>query len=159
MSRRRAAPKREILADPRYGSKLVTKFINFIMVGGKKSIAQAIVYGALEKVSKEKNKEPVDILEEVIKIIGPEVEVKSRRVGGSNYQVPMEVRAVRRVALAMRWVRDYAKKRRDAKTMTDRLAKEMIDILDGNSRSGALGKLRDVLAMAEANKAFSHYSW
>lgn len=172
--RRNRAAKRKVLPDPRYKSELVSKFINTIMEDGKKSVAEKIVYGALDiVVADQKGKggeseggegtasgsaggSAVTLLEKVIEAVGPKVEVKSRRVGGSTYQVPMEVRAERRVALAMRWLRDFARKRGE-KTMRDRLAREIIDALAG--RGGAVKKREETFRMAEANKAFAHYKW
>lgn len=188
--RRHRATKRKVLPDPRHKSELVTKFINNIMVDGKKPIAEKIVYGALEiVVAEEKNlkskhakvskasKDDEDkgrggeeggtggseqgnpfasVIVRVLDAIGPKVEVKSRRVGGSTYQVPIEVREERRIALAMRWLRDAAKKRSE-KNMKDRLAREILDALQG--RGGAMKKREETFKMAEANKAFAHYRW
>lgn len=154
--RRNRATKRQPLPDPRHGSRLVSKFINAVMVGGKKSIAEKIVYGALDMAQSTLKKQPVEVLEEVLEAVGPKVEVKSRRVGGSTYQVPVEVRQDRRIALAMRWLIEFAKKRNE-KTMTERLGKEIIDALEG--RGGAMKKREETFRMAEANKAFAHYRW
>ena len=185
MGRRKAAAKREILPDPLFKSEQIAKFINTVMTKGGKSIAEKIVYGALEIVVKKqqafekkktdtsdaerdkKSKDAkssfdwtdsnkgyaLDLFDRVIDAIAPRVEVKSRRVGGANYQVPIEVRPARRIALAMRWLREFAKKRGE-KTMIDRLAGEMLDVLGG--RGGALKKLQETIKMAEANKAFAH---
>ena len=154
MSRRRVAIKREVIADPKYGSVEVARFINQVMTRGKKSIAEKVVYGALDQVSKSLNTDPVQALTDVLEKVAPTVEVKSRRVGGATYQVPIEVRDSRRVALAMRWIVDSARKRQE-KSMPQRLAGE---ILDASSGKGATVKRReDMHRMAEANKAFSHY--
>jgi len=154
MPRRREIPKREILPDPKYGSQDVAKFMNVIMTGGKKSVAEAIVYGALEQIKKRANKDPLEVFTQAINNVKPMVEVKSRRVGGANYQVPVEVRPVRRVALAMRWIRDAARGRGE-KSMGARLAGELAEAAEG--KGGAMKKREEVHRMAEANKAFSHY--
>ena len=157
MPRRRIVAKREILPDPKFGSDILAKFINIIMVDGKKSVAERIVYGALDIVSEKKSgTEPLDIFEQALEKIRPSVEVKSRRVGGSTYQVPVEVRPARQSALAMRWLVEYARKRGE-KSMRQRLAGEMMDAVE--SRGAAVKKREDVHRMAEANKAFSHYRW
>jgi len=154
MPRRRVVAKREVLPDPKYGNKVLTKFINHVMVSGKKSVAERIVYGALSKVHERANKDPVEIFELAMEEVAPTVEVKSRRVGGATYQVPVEVRPSRRWALAMRWLVDAARKRGE-KSMDLRLAGE---ILDASGKKGsAVKKREDVHRMAEANKAFSHY--
>jgi small subunit ribosomal protein S7 len=151
MPRRREVPKREILPDPKYGNVELAKFMNVIMQGGKKAVAERIIYGALEQIEKKNpGKDPV----EAINNIKPMVEVKSRRVGGANYQVPVEVRPVRRVALAMRWLKEAAKKRGE-KSMALRLANELMEATEG--RGGAMKKRDEVHRMAEANKAFSHF--
>jgi small subunit ribosomal protein S7 len=157
MPRRRVVGQRKILPDPKFHSELLAKFINILMVDGKKSTAEKIVYGALDILS-EKNteKEHLDLFEEALENIRPQVEVKSRRVGGSTYQVPVEVRPVRRNALAMRWLVEAARKRGE-KSMAQRLANEMIDASD--SKGAAVKKREDVHRMAEANKAFAHYRW
>ena len=157
MPRRRVVGQRKILPDPKFHSELLAKFINILMVDGKKSTAEKIVYGALDILS-EKNteKEHLDLFEEALENIRPQVEVKSRRVGGSTYQVPVEVRPVRRNALAMRWLVEAARKRGE-KSMAQRLANEMIDASD--SKGAAVKKQEDVHRMAEANKAFAHYRW
>ncbi|PIP79810.1 MAG: 30S ribosomal protein S7 [Gammaproteobacteria bacterium CG22_combo_CG10-13_8_21_14_all_40_8] len=157
MPRRRVAAKREILPDPKYKSQILAKFINVLMVDGKKSVAEKIVYGALA-IMAEKNKEaqPIALFEEALEKIRPLVEVKSRRVGGSTYQVPVEVRPARQTALAMRWLTESARKRSE-KSMRQRLAGELVDALQ--NRGNALKKREDVHRMAEANKAFSHYRW
>ncbi|HFC6388765.1 TPA: 30S ribosomal protein S7 [Neisseria bacilliformis] len=155
MPRRREVPKRDVLPDPKFGSVELTKFMNVLMVDGKKSVAERIVYGALEQIAKKvQGKEAIEVFNEAIANAKPVVEVKSRRVGGANYQVPVEVRPSRRLALAMRWVRDAARKRGE-KSMDLRLAGELIDAAEG--RGGAMKKREEVHRMAEANKAFSHF--
>lgn len=154
MPRRRIVAKRETLPDPKYGSSILAKFVNHVMVSGKKSIAEHIVYGALELVQERLKRDPVETFEEALDNIAPMVEVKSRRVGGATYQVPVEVRASRRTALAMRWLVDYARARSE-KSMVQRLAGEIADAAQG--RGSAVKKREDVHRMAEANKAFSHY--
>ncbi|HLS51264.1 MAG TPA: 30S ribosomal protein S7 [Burkholderiaceae bacterium] len=156
MPRRREVPKREILPDPKFGSVDVAKFMNIVMLSGKKAVAERIVYGALEEVEAKTGKEPLEIFNTAINNVKPSVEVKSRRVGGANYQVPVEVRPVRRAALAMRWMREAAK-RRGEKSMALRLAGEIMDAAEG--RGGAIRKREDTHRMAEANKAFSHFRW
>jgi small subunit ribosomal protein S7 len=153
MPRRREVPKREILPDPKFHHQDVTKFVNVVMTRGKKSVAERMVYGALAQIAK-KNKDPLEVFTQALSNIRPVVEVKSRRVGGANYQVPVEVRAVRRTALAMRWLRDAARKRSE-KSMAARLANELSEAAEG--RGGAMKKREEVHRMAEANKAFSHY--
>jgi len=154
MPRRRVAAKREILPDPKFGNLQLAKFMNHVMISGKKSIAEKIVYGALEAVEKKSQKDPVEQFLAALDAIAPLVEVKSRRVGGATYQVPVEVRPSRRVALAMRWLKDYARGRGE-KTMALRLAGEIIDATEG--KGAAVKKREDVHRMAEANKAFSHF--
>jgi small subunit ribosomal protein S7 len=154
MPRRREIPKRDILADPKYGSVDVAKFMNVLMTAGKKSVAERIVYGALESIAKKGGKDPLEVFTQALQNAKPMVEVKSRRVGGANFQVPVEVRPVRRVALAMRWLREAARKRGE-KSMGARLAGELIDAAEG--RGGAVKKREEVHRMAEANKAFSHF--
>jgi len=154
MPRRREIPKREVLPDPKYASQDVSKFINVLMTGGKKSVAERIIYGALESIKKKSNKEPLEVFTLALNNVKPMVEVKSRRVGGANYQVPVEVRPVRRMALAMRWLRDAARGRGE-KSMQARLASELAEAAEG--RGGAMKKREEVHRMAEANKAFSHY--
>jgi len=154
MPRRREIPKREILPDPKYSSVDVAKFVNVLMQGGKKSVAESIVYGALEQVKKKTSKDPLEVFNQAMSNVKPVVEVKSRRVGGANYQVPVEVRPVRRMALAMRWLRDAARGRGE-KSMDARLAGEIAEAAEG--RGGAMKKREEVHRMAEANKAFSHY--
>lgn len=154
MPRRRVAAKREVLPDPKFGSNLLAKFVNHVMESGKKSVAERIVYGALDIVKEKLNKDPIEIFEQAIENIAPMVEVKARRVGGATYQVPVEVRATRRNALAMRWMVEYSRKRGE-KSMRQRLAGEMMDAATG--KGAAVKKREDVHRMAEANKAFSHY--
>ena len=154
MPRRRVAAKREILPDPKFGSERLAKFMNHLMISGKKSVAERIVYGALDRVAERSNEEPLEIFDKALETIQPMVEVKSRRVGGAPYQVPVEVRPSRRQALAMRWLVDAAR-RRGEKTMVQRLAGEMLDAAEG--KGSAVKKREDVHRMAEANKAFSHY--
>ncbi len=150
----REIPKREILPDPKYSNIEVAKFVNVLMTRGKKSVAERIIYGALSQVEKKTGKNPVEVFTTALGNIRPIVEVKSRRVGGANYQVPVEVRSVRRNALAMRWLRDAARKRNE-KSMGLRLAVELIEASEG--RGGAIKKREEVHRMAESNKAFSHY--
>jgi small subunit ribosomal protein S7 len=147
-------PKREILADPVYGSKVVTKLINAIMLDGKKGVAQKIVYGAFDYVSEKTGKEALEVFEQAMENIMPVLEVKARRVGGTNYQVPMEVRPVRRQTLGLRWLVGYSRKRGE-KTMMERLAKEIMDA--ANNTGASVKKKEDTHKMAEANKAFAHY--
>lgn len=154
MPRRRVVAAREILPDPRFGSQTVAKFINHVMEDGKKSVAEGIVYGALERIQEKSKSEPVEFFENVLEKVRPMVEVKARRVGGATYQVPMEVRPSRRTALAMRWLVEAALKRSE-KTMALRLAGELLDAAEG--KGTAMKKRDDVHRMAEANKAFSHY--
>lgn len=154
MPRRRVAAKREVLPDPKFGSTLLAKFVNHVMESGKKSVAERIVYGALDIVKEKLGKEPVEVFEQAMENIAPMVEVKARRVGGATYQVPVEVRPSRRNALAMRWMVEYSRKRGE-KSMRQRLAGEMMDAAQG--KGAAVKKREDVHRMAEANKAFSHY--
>lgn len=156
MPRRRVVGQRKILPDPKFGSQLLAKFINVVMLDGKKSISEKIVYGALDAAAEKSGKGHLDIFEEALDNIRPSVEVKSRRVGGSTYQVPVEVRPVRRNALGMRWMVDAARKRGE-KSMALRLAAEMVDAAD--NKGTAVKKREDVHRMAEANKAFAHYRW
>jgi small subunit ribosomal protein S7 len=156
MSRRRVSAKRTILPDPKYGNEMLAKFMNMVMESGKKSTAERIVYGALDTIAQKKGGDPVDILDKALDNVRPHVEVKSRRVGGATYQVPVEVRSVRRTALAMRWVIDAARSRSE-KSMAQRLAAELLDASE--NRGNAVKKREDVHRMAEANKAFSHYRW
>lgn len=154
MPRRRVVAKREILPDPKYGNITLAKFMNHVMVSGKKSVAEKIVYGAMTMVEERLNRDPVEVFQEALDNVAPMVEVKSRRVGGATYQVPVEVRPSRRTALAMRWLVDYARSRGE-KSMPQRLAGELIDAVQG--KGGAVKKREDVHRMAEANKAFSHF--
>ncbi len=154
MPRRREVPKREILPDPKFGNQDLSKFVNVLMTAGKKSVAERILYGALEQIAKKSGKDPIEVFNQALANAKPAVEVKSRRVGGANYQVPVEVRPARRMALAMRWVREAARKRGE-KSMGQRLAGELIDAAEG--RGGAVKKREEVHRMAEANKAFSHF--
>ena len=154
MPRRREVPKREILPDPKFGSVDLSKFMNVVMESGKKAVAERIIYGALEQIEKKANKDPLEIFMVAINNVKPMVEVKSRRVGGANYQVPVEVRPVRRLALAMRWLKDSARKRGE-KSMSARLANELLEASEG--RGGTMKKRDEVHRMAEANKAFSHF--
>ncbi|WP_137940216.1 30S ribosomal protein S7 [Chitinivorax sp. B] len=154
MPRRREVPKREVLPDPKFGNVELAKFMNVVMLDGKKSVAENIVYGALEQIEKKSGKDPVAVFSQALGNVKPVVEVKSRRVGGANYQVPVEVRPARRMALAMRWLREAARKRGE-KSMALRLAGELLDAAEG--RGGAMKKRDEVHRMAEANKAFSHY--
>ena len=154
MPRRREVPKRDILPDPKFANIDVAKFINVLMDSGKKSVAERILYGAFESIAKKGGKDPLEVFTQALQNAKPMVEVKSRRVGGANFQVPVEVRPVRRVALAMRWLREAARKRGE-KSMGARLAGELIDAAEG--RGGAVKKREEVHRMAEANKAFSHF--
>lgn len=154
MPRRREVPKREILPDPKFGSQDVSKFINVIMDSGKKSVAEGIVYGAFEVISSKSSKDPLEVFSTAVANVKPVVEVKSRRVGGANYQVPVEVRPSRRMALSMRWLREAARKRSE-KTMAQRLAGELLEASEG--RGAAMKKRDEVHRMADANKAFSHF--
>ena len=155
MPRRREVPKREILPDPKFGNVELSKFMNVIMEGGKKAVAERIIYGALDLIAKKHpGKDPLEAFVVAINNVKPMVEVKSRRVGGANYQVPVEVRPVRRLALSMRWLKEAARKRGE-KSMAQRLANEMMEATEG--RGGAMKKRDEVHRMAEANKAFSHF--
>jgi small subunit ribosomal protein S7 len=154
MPRRSEVPKREILPDPKYGSQDVAKFVNVLMTRGKKSVAEKIIYGALSQISKKSGKDPLEVFSQALTNVRPMVEVKSRRVGGANYQVPVEVRSVRRNALAMRWLREAARKRGE-KSMGARLGAELMEAAEG--RGGAMKRREEVHRMAEANKAFAHY--
>ncbi|MDO8351367.1 MAG: 30S ribosomal protein S7 [Gallionella sp.] len=154
MPRRREVPKREVLPDPKFGNQDLSKFVNVLMTAGKKSVAERILYGALEQVGKKTGKDAIEIFNLALNNAKPQVEVKSRRVGGANYQVPVEVRPSRRMALSMRWLREAARKRGE-KSMGMRLAGELIDASEG--RGGAVKKREEVHRMAEANKAFSHF--
>lgn len=154
MPRRRVVAKREVLPDPKFGSRILAKFMNHVMTDGKKSIAEKIVYGALDIVSERSGSDPLEVFEAALEAIAPMVEVKSRRVGGATYQVPVEVRAERRSALAMRWLVEHSRARGE-KSMVLRLAGEITDAADG--RGSAVKKREDVHRMAEANRAFSHF--
>lgn len=154
MPRRREVPKRDVLPDPKFGSLELSKFMNVVMVSGKKAVAERMVYGALAEIEKKNGKEALEIFNMALNNIKPVVEVKSRRVGGANYQVPTEVRPSRRMALAMRWLRESARKRGE-KSMALRLAGELIDATEG--RGAAMKKREEVHRMAEANRAFSHF--
>ena len=154
MPRRREVPKREILPDPKFGSVDLSKFMNVVMESGKKAVAERIIYGALDQVEKKIGKDPLEVFMVALNNVKPMVEVKSRRVGGANYQVPVEVRPVRRMALAMRWLKESARKRGE-KSMAQRLANELLEAVEG--RGGAMKKRDEVHRMAEANKAFSHF--
>lgn len=156
MPRRREVPKREILPDPKFGSEQLAKFINMIMVSGKKSVAEKIIYGALDTIANKSGQESLDLMEKALENVRPVVEVKSRRVGGATYQVPVEVRPARRNTLAMRWLLDAARKRGE-KSMSAKLAGELLDASE--NRGSAVKKREDTHRMAEANKAFSHYRW
>jgi len=156
MSRRRERPKRSILPDPKFGDNTLAKFINVLMLDGKKSVAERIVYGALDIVAEKSKEEPLEVFSRALDNVRPLVEVKSRRVGGATYQVPLEVRPGRRTALAMRWLVDAARKRGE-KSMGIRLANEFLDA--AAQRGTAVKKREDTHRMAEANKAFSHYRW
>ncbi|RLJ18731.1 30S ribosomal protein S7 [bacterium endosymbiont of Escarpia laminata] len=156
MPRRRVVSRRETLPDPKFGSQLLAKFINMVMVDGKKSVAEKILYVALDQMSQKRSGEPLDMLETALDNVRPVVEVKSRRVGGATYQVPVEVRPVRRNSLAMRWLIEAARKRSE-KSMAQRLAGELLDASE--NKGSAVKKRDDTHRMAEANKAFSHYRW
>jgi len=156
MSRRHRAEKREVLPDPKFGNTVLSKFMNNLMLDGKKSVAERIVYGALDRVEDKLKRDPVEVFEEALENIKPAVEVRSRRVGGATYQVPVEVRADRREALAIRWL-ITASRGRNENTMEERLAGELMDAL--NERGSAVKKREDTHKMADANKAFSHYRW
>ena len=156
MPRRREVPKRKILPDPKYHDVLVTKFMNVVMTDGKKAVAELIVYGAFDLVLDRTREDPLKIFHRALENCQPMVEVKSRRVGGANYQVPVEVRPSRRMALAMRWLVSFARKR-PGKSMREKLANELIEA--AHNRGQAVKKRDDVHRMAEANKAFSHYRW
>ena len=156
MPRRREVPKRKILPDPKYRDRMVAKFCNILMLGGKKSTAEQILYGAFDIIAARYKEDPLEVFRKALDSVKPKVEVKSRRVGGATYQVPVEVRPERRVALAMRWLTAYSRERGE-KTMTERLAAELVDA--AQNRGNAVKKREDVHKMAEANKAFAHYRW
>ena len=156
MPRRRDVPKRKITPDPKYKDKLVAKFTNSLMIGGKKSTAEGILYGAFDVISARFKEDPLEIFRKALDNVKPRLEVKSRRVGGATYQVPVEVRPERRVALGMRWLVNYSRDRGE-KTMRERLAAELVDA--AQNRGNAVKKKDDTHKMAEANKAFAHYRW
>lgn len=156
MARRRDIPKRKVLPDPKFRDRLVAKFTNVLMFDGKRAVAERIVYGALDVIQDRYKADAMDTFRKALDATKPKLEVKSRRVGGATYQVPVEVRPERRTALAMRWIAQYARARGD-KTMVERLAGEMMDAAQG--RGGAVKKKEDVHRMADANKAFAHYRW
>ena len=156
MSRRHSAEKREINPDPKYGNLVVSKFMNSIMLAGKKSVAENIVYGALDIIENKTKQSPLAIFQQALDNVMPAIEVRSRRVGGATYQVPVEVRTVRRQALGIRWIISAARDRNE-KTMTERLSAELLDA--SNNRGNAVKKREDTHKMAEANRAFSHYRW
>jgi small subunit ribosomal protein S7 len=156
MSRRRAAEKREILPDPKYGDLLLSKFTNGLMQHGKKSVAESTIYGALDIIQKKAGQDPLKLFHDAVENVKPAVEVRSRRVGGATYQVPVEVRVGRRQALAIRWIVDISRSRPE-NTMMERLSAELLDA--ANNRGNAVKKREDTHRMAEANKAFSHYRW
>ena len=156
MARRRAAEKREVLPDAKYSDPVLTKFMNAVMNDGKKSVAERIVYGALDKMQARASRDPLEMFHAALDNVKPTLEVRSRRVGGATYQVPIEVRPARRMTLAIRWIIDVARKRSE-KSMVDRLAAELMDAANG--RGAAFKKREDTLRMAEANRAFSHYRW
>lgn len=156
MPRRGDVPKREVLPDPVYGSKVLTKLINQVMLDGKRSVAESICYGALDIVKQKTGREPLEVLEQAMKNMMPIVETRPRRVGGANYQVPVEVRVERRQTLAIRWLTNFARQR-SGKTTREKLAAELMDAANGTG--GAVKKKEDTHRMAEANKAFAHYRW
>lgn len=156
MPRKGPVPRRDVLPDPIYSSKLVTRLINRIMIGGKKGVAQQILYNAFGRVQENTGKDPMEVFDQALKNVMPVLEVKARRVGGANYQVPVEVRSERRVSLGLRWMVHYARLRGE-KTMEDRLAQEIVDA--SNNTGAAVKKREDTHKMAEANKAFAHYRW
>jgi small subunit ribosomal protein S7 len=156
MPRRREVPKRKITPDPKYKDKLVAKFTNCLMADGKKSVAEGILYGAFEVINTRFKEDPIEVFRKALDNVKPKLEVKSRRVGGANYQVPVEVRPERRVALGMRWLVGYSRNRGE-KTMMERLAAELVDA--SQNRGNAVKKKDDTHKMADANKAFAHYRW
>ena len=156
MSRRHAAEKREVIPDPKFGNVVVTKFMNAVMYAGKKSVAEGIVYGALEMIESKTKASPLSVFQQALDNVMPSIEVRSRRVGGATYQVPVEVRTSRRQALGIRWIISAARDRNE-KTMTERLSAELLDA--SNNRGNAVKKREDTHKMAEANRAFSHYRW
>ena len=156
MSRKHRAEVRDVLPDPRFDDIVVTKFINGLMIGGKKSVAEKIFYGALDKAQEKTGEEGIKVFKKAMSNVKPSVEVKSRRIGGATYQVPIEVRPQRRQSLAIRWIRDNARNR-NGRSMLDKLSDELVDA--ANNRGGAIKKKEDVYKMAEANKAFAHLKW
>jgi small subunit ribosomal protein S7 len=156
MPRRREVPRREILPDPKFGNQKLAKFVNIMMLSGKKSVAEGIIYQALDAIQKKKGADSIAILDKALENVSPAVEVKSRRVGGATYQVPVEVRSVRRTTLAMRWIIDAARGRNE-KSMVFKLAGELMDAAE--NRGSAVKKREDTHRMADANKAFAHYRW
>jgi small subunit ribosomal protein S7 len=156
MSRRHAAEKREVIPDPKFGNIVVSKFMNAVMYAGKKSVAEGIVYGALEMIESKTKASPLTVFQQALDNVMPSIEVRSRRVGGATYQVPVEVRTSRRQALGIRWIISAARDRNE-KTMTERLSAELLDA--SNNRGNAVKKREDTHKMAEANRAFSHYRW
>jgi len=156
MSRRHAADKREVLPDPKFGDVVVTKFTNGLMLDGKRSVAERIIYGAFDIIQQKTGQDPLKVFHDAVENVKPAVEVRSRRVGGATYQVPVEVRSARRQTLAIRWIVDLARKRSE-NTMTERLSGELLDA--ANNRGSAVKKREDTHRMADANKAFSHYRW
>ncbi len=156
MSRRHAAEKREVIPDPKFGNIVVSKFMNAVMYAGKKSVAEGIVYGALEMIESKTKASPLSVFQQALDNVMPSIEVRSRRVGGATYQVPVEVRTSRRQALGIRWIISAARERNE-KTMTERLSAELLDA--SNNRGNAVKKREDTHKMAEANRAFSHYRW
>jgi small subunit ribosomal protein S7 len=156
MSRKHRAQTREVLPDPRFQDIVVTKFVNGLMRGGKKAVAETIFYGALDLMEKKTGEEPLKMFKKALSNVKPAVEVKSRRIGGATYQIPVEVRPSRRQSLAIRWIRDYSRSR-NGRSMMEKLAEEMVDAANG--RGGAVKKREDVYKMAEANKAFAHLKW
>jgi small subunit ribosomal protein S7 len=156
MSRRHSAEKREFMPDPKYGNAVITKFMNSVMYAGKKSVAELIVYGALDLIEAKTKQQPLGVFQQALDNVMPSIEVRSRRVGGATYQVPVEVRTSRRQALGIRWIISAARERNE-KTMTERLSAELLDA--SNSRGNAVKKREDTHRMAEANRAFSHYRW
>ena len=156
MPRRGFIAKRDVIADPMYNSKLVTKLVNNVMLDGKKTVAQKIVYDAFDIIKEKEQKDPLEVFEEALNNVMPVLEVKARRVGGATYQVPLEIRPERRQTLGLRWLVSYARNRHE-KTMAEKLASEILDAIAGNG--GAFKKKEDMHRMAEANKAFAHYKW
>jgi small subunit ribosomal protein S7 len=156
MSRRHSADKREVVPDPKYGNLVVSKFMNSVMYSGKKSVAEIIVYGAFDIIEGKTKQPPLGVFQQALDNVMPSIEVRSRRVGGATYQVPVEVRTVRRQALGIRWIIAAARERNE-KTMTERLSAELLDA--SNNRGNAVKKREDTHRMAEANRAFSHYRW